>query len=138
PQATVELLAMIRGLKQDGVAVLISSHLLERVQSVCDRVALFQGGKIALLGSVEELGREVLGGGFAVEVEAQGAGLGDRLREAPGPDRYRLLAERDVRPEAAAAVVAAGGRLTRLSVEEPSLEAIYTRYFENPRIPDAA
>src|SRR5262249_55232938 len=146
PQATVELLAMIRGLKQDGVAVLISSHLLELVQSVCDRVALFQGGKIALLGTVEELGRQVLGGGFAVEVEAQGVGLGDRLREVPGvrvveatgPDRYRLLAERDVRPEAAAAVVAAGGRLTRLSVEEPSLEVIYTRYFENPRIPDAA
>jgi ABC-2 type transport system ATP-binding protein len=43
----------------------------------------------------------------------------------------RLLAERDVRPDAAAAVVAAGGRLLSLSIEEPSLEAIYTRYFEN-------
>jgi ABC-2 type transport system ATP-binding protein len=35
-----------------------------------------------------------------------------------------------VRPEAAAAVVAAGGRLLRLSVEEPNLEAIYTNYFQ--------
>ena len=42
-----------------------------------------------------------------------------------------MLADRDVRPEAAAAVVGAGGRLLRLSVEEPSLEAIYTRYFQN-------
>jgi ABC-2 type transport system ATP-binding protein len=41
-----------------------------------------------------------------------------------------LLADHDVRPEAASAVVAAGGRLLRLSVEEPSLEAIYTRYFQ--------
>src|SRR5438477_15437 len=32
PQATAELLAMIRSLKREGVAVLISSHLLERVQ----------------------------------------------------------------------------------------------------------
>jgi ABC-2 type transport system ATP-binding protein len=35
-----------------------------------------------------------------------------------------------VRPEAARAVVAANGALRRLSVEEPSLEAIYTRFFQ--------
>jgi ABC-2 type transport system ATP-binding protein len=139
PQATAELLAMIRGLKRDGVAVLLSSHLLERVQSVCDRVALFHRGRLALVGTVAELGRQVLGGGFAVEVEAEGAGLAQRLAQIPGvsgveeqgPGRFRLLAERDVRPDAAAEVVAAGGRLTRLSIEEQSLEAIYARYFQS-------
>ena len=138
PQATLELLDMIRALKREGVSVLLSSHLLDRVQSVCDRVALFQAGKIVLIGTVAELGRQVLGGGFAVEVEAQGSGLAERLSEVPGvtaveqrgPDRVRLLADRDVRPDAAAAVVAAGGKLFRLSVEEPSLEMIYTRYFQ--------
>ena len=138
PQATVELLSIIRELKHRGVSVLLSSHLLERVQSVCDRVALFNQGNIALIGTVPELGRQVLGGGFRVEVEAQGQGLVERIAaipgvqrvEAAGADRLLLFAERDVRPEAAAAVVAAGGRLLRLSVEEPSLEAIYTRYFQ--------
>jgi ABC-2 type transport system ATP-binding protein len=138
PQATAELLDMIRELKREGVSVLLSSHLLDRVQSVCDRVALFQSGRIVLLGTVAELGRQVLGGGFAVEVEAQGEGLRQCLAGVPGvtaveetgPGRLRLLADRDVRPEAAAAVVGAGGRLTRLSVEEPSLEAIYARYFQ--------
>jgi ABC-2 type transport system ATP-binding protein len=138
PQATLELLNIIRGLKQHGVSVLVSSHLLERVQSVCDRVALFNQGNIALIGTVAELGRQVLGGGFRVEVEAEGQGLADRLTavpgvqkvEAAGPSRWRLSCDRDVRPEAAAAVVAAGGRLLHLSVEEPSLEAIYTGYFQ--------
>jgi ABC-2 type transport system ATP-binding protein len=138
PQATAELLDMIRELKREGVSVLLSSHLLDRVQSVCDRVALFQAGRIVLLGTVAELGRQVLGGGFAVDVEAQGEGLkaclaaipGVTAVEEPGPGRWRLLADRDVRPEAAAAVVGANGRLTRLSVEEPSLEAIYARYFQ--------
>jgi ABC-2 type transport system ATP-binding protein len=139
PQATLELLDIIRGLKRDGVSVLLSSHLLDRVQSVCDRVALFQNGRIVLIGTVAELGRKILGGGYAVEVEAQGAGLAERLKqvsgvtavEQTGIDRVRLLADRDVRPEAAAAVVSAGGRLLRLSVEEPSLEMIYTRYFQD-------
>jgi ABC-2 type transport system ATP-binding protein len=141
PQVTVELLDIIRDLKQRGVSVLLSSHLLARVQSVCDRVALFNEGNIALMGTVSELGRQVLGGGFRVEVEAEGQGLEAHLAKVPGVQRVEsaganrllLLAQRDVRPEAAAAVVGAGGRLLRLAVEEPSLEAIYQRYFhEHP------
>jgi ABC-2 type transport system ATP-binding protein len=139
PQATLELLEIIRNLKHHGVSVLLSSHLLERVQSVCDRVALFNEGRIVLIGTVAELGRQVLGGGTYVDIEAEGQGLADKLATVPGvravettaPNCFRLLAEADVRPEAAAAVVAAGGRLLRLSVEEPSLEMIYTRYFQN-------
>src|SRR5262245_65849510 len=84
PHATAELLAIIRGFKSEGVSVLLSSHLLERVQSVCDRVALFNGGRIVLMGSVAELGREVLGGGFVVCIEADGAGLAERLAVTPG------------------------------------------------------
>jgi ABC-2 type transport system ATP-binding protein len=138
PQATAELLEMIRGLKRDGVAVLISSHLLERVQSVCDRVALFQSGNIVLLGTVPELASQVLGGGYHVEVEADGEGLAEKLSGMPGvrsvdqsgPSRYRLLAERDIRAEAAAVVVNAGGRLRQLAVDVPSLDTIYNQYFQ--------
>ncbi len=139
PHATAELLETIRSLKHDGVAVLLSSHLLERVQSVCDRVALFNAGRIALLGTVPELARQVLGGGYNLEVEADGEGLAEKFSDIPGvkavdqagPSRYRLLADRDVRAPAAAAVVNAGGSLRRLSLEEPSLDAIYNGYFQN-------
>jgi ABC-2 type transport system ATP-binding protein len=138
PQATLELLEIIRNLKHRGVTVVLSSHLLDRVQSVCDRVALFNQGRIVLMGTVAELGRQVLGGATYVDIEADGERLADRLAGVPGvrgveptgPNTFRLLAEGDVRPEAAAAVVSAGGRLRRLSVEEPSLEMIYTRYFQ--------
>jgi ABC-2 type transport system ATP-binding protein len=138
PHATAELLGIIRGFKAEGVSVLLSSHLLERVQSVCDRVALFSGGRIVLMGSVSELGRQVLGGGYVVEIEAEGSGLAERLALIPGVsgvekagiNKIRLQADRDVRAEAAAEVVAMQGRLKYLGVQEPSLEAIYTRYFE--------
>jgi ABC-2 type transport system ATP-binding protein len=139
PQATIEFLEMIEGLKREGVTVLLSSHLLDQVQRVCDRVALFQGGRIVLMGTVPELARQVLGAGFVVEVEADAAAdLDARFNAIPGvgsvtrvgADRYRLAADRDVRPEAARAVVAANGALRRLSVDDPSLEAIYARFFQ--------
>ena len=144
PHATSELLGIIRRFKAEGVSVLLSSHLLERVQSVCDRVALFSAGHIALMGTVSELGREVLGAGYVVDIEAEGAGLAERLTLIPGVSgveqtgigKLRLHADRDVRPEAAAEVVAMHGRLKYLGVEEPSLEAIYNHYFDSK--PDEA
>jgi ABC-2 type transport system ATP-binding protein len=118
--------------------VLLSSHLLDQVQRICDRVALFETGRIVRTGSVAELAREVLGGGVTVDVEAQGEGLEAQLRGIAGVsavqriagNHYRLTADRDVRPDAARAVVMGKGSLTRLSVEEPSLEAIYASVFQ--------
>jgi ABC-2 type transport system ATP-binding protein len=132
-------LEIIRNLKHKNVSVLLSSHLLAQVQSVCDRVALFYKGSIVLVGTVPELARQVLGGGFHVEVEAVGHELAEPLKRVPGvsgvevvsTNHLRLRADRDVRPDAAAAVVAAGGRLLRLEVAVPSLEAIYAAYFHN-------
>ncbi|MCK9919987.1 ABC transporter ATP-binding protein [Microbacteriaceae bacterium K1510] len=140
PQASLELLDLIRALKAQGVSILLSSHLLDRVQTVCDRVALFNAGKIVLMGTVEELGRQVLGGGYTVEVEASGGtGVRERLAALPGvrtveqpaSGRWRLTCDRDLRADAAAEAVAAGARLNQLSLDRPSLETIYTRYFQN-------
>lgn len=140
PQASLELLDLIRALKAQGVSILLSSHLLDRVQTVCDRVALFNAGKIVLMGTVEELGRQVLGGGYTVEVEASGGtGVRERLAALPGvrtveqpaSGRWRLTCDRDLRADAAAEAVAAGARLNQLSLDQPSLETIYTRYFQN-------
>ena len=84
PHATFELLEMIRGLKRTGVAVLLSSHLLDRVQSVCDRVALFNKGRIALMGTVVELANQVLGAGHPILVEASGIDIAAALRGIEG------------------------------------------------------
>ncbi len=142
PQATAEFLQMIAELKDEGLTVVLSSHLLDQVQRVCSRVALFERGSIVLMGTVDELARQVLGAGFVVEVEAEVASDKDleaRLAAVPGVTavnrvgraQYSLTADRDVRPEAARAVVAADGALHRLSVDTPSLAAIYTRFFQS-------
>ena len=46
---------MILQLKNDGIAVILCSHLLEQVQEVCDRVAIMQEGKMLKEGALDEL-----------------------------------------------------------------------------------
>ncbi len=115
------------------------------MQRLCDRVALFRGGRILTMGTIPELARQVLGAGFVVDVEAvaaPGKELTSRLAAIPGVTgvrqtgdiTYRLTADRDVRADAARAVVTADGALTRLSVDDPSLESIYTRFFEKQAV----
>ena len=141
PHATFELLEMIRGLKRAGVAVLLSSHLLDRVQSVCDRVALFNKGKIALMGTVVELANQVLGAGHPLLVEASGIDVATALRGIEGVQQvvsageggWRVVADRDVRATVAQRIVSSGGALTKLSDLQPSLEEVYTHYFEGER-----
>jgi ABC-2 type transport system ATP-binding protein len=141
PESTTEFLDLIRELKAGGAAVLLSSHLLDRVQAVCDRVLLFQGGKIALAGTVAELASQVMGGGFLIELAASNVDpeavlrgmAGIRGVTALGKQTYRIAADADLRPAIAQRVIAAGGALFRLSVVEASLDDIYARYFKaNP------
>ena len=143
PHSTQEFLAMIRGVKADGTAVLLSSHHLDQVQSVCDRVALFNKGRIALSGSVTELAGQVLGGGFAIEIEARGPGVAERLKATPGvvrvqaigADLYRVSCQSDLRA-ALARRLAPDSELLGLRFAAPSLNEVYNRYFAEAR--DAA
>jgi ABC-2 type transport system ATP-binding protein len=137
PHSTQEFLGMIRGLKADGTAVLLSSHHLDQVQSVCDRVALFNRGRIALSGSVTELAQRVLGGGYVIDIEARGAAVRDQLGAMPGVVRvqtlgrelYRVDCDRDLRPEIGRKLAPAC-ELLGIRFAEPSLNEVYTRYFD--------
>jgi ABC-type uncharacterized transport system ATPase subunit len=85
-----------------------------------------------------------------VEVECSGGNaLSKQLAAIPGVRSvtesaggvFRLLCDRDVRSDAAAVAVKAGGQLTRLELERASLEQIYTNYFKDrpeEQVPHAA
>jgi ABC-2 type transport system ATP-binding protein len=143
PHSTQEFLDMIRGLKADGTTVLLSSHHLDQVQSVCDRVALFNRGRVALAGSVSDLAQQVLGGGYVIDVDARGAGVPERLRAMPGvvrvqalgPECYRVDCAGDLR-SAIARELAMSAALVGLRFAAPSLNEVYNRYFDEAR--DAA
>jgi ABC-2 type transport system ATP-binding protein len=56
PLGVVEILDLLRSLVHEReMAVLLSSHLLTQVQSVCDRVGIFAAGRLVGVGTVAEL-----------------------------------------------------------------------------------
>lgn len=140
PEGARELLKMIRSLKEEGITLLISSHLLHQVQEICDRVGLFHRGRMMLEGSVDELARRILGKAYRIhlEVESASPAMVDALRRLPDAvdvsqvdsRSFVVEARTDLRPQAAEAVVAAGGHLLKLDIETQNLDEIYARYFQ--------
>jgi len=140
PEASHEFLKMIQELKEEGITILLSSHLLHQVQAVCDRVGLFSRGKMVLEGTVTELAQRVLGGAYRIQVEVLGEAqaISQALQNIPtviqvraqNGSGFEVEASQDVRAEAAQAVISAGGRLKHLGMRMQSLDDIYSTYFK--------
>ncbi|MBX3458443.1 MAG: ABC transporter ATP-binding protein [Planctomycetes bacterium] len=58
PLGAVQMKELIAGLRDQGKAILISSHLLGELENVCDRVAFINHGRLLSEGTLEELLRE--------------------------------------------------------------------------------
>ena len=56
PAGIYFLRALIRRLSDEGITILLSSHLLAEVQEICNRVAVINEGRIVHEGSLAELG----------------------------------------------------------------------------------
>ncbi|MCG6858747.1 MAG: ABC transporter ATP-binding protein, partial [Salaquimonas sp.] len=137
PQAVHELLDLIRELSGDGMTILLSSHALDAVQSVCHRIALFNEGRIGFIGTPEELASSIGGGAFIVDVEADDIDLpaaikpasGVKSVSASGEGRWQVEAERDIRPDIGRLVVQGGGSLRSMDLRRTRLDEAYNRYF---------
>jgi ABC-type multidrug transport system, ATPase component len=55
PAGSRDIQVLIAGLKQRGVTVLLSSHLLTQVEEVCDRVGILHRGRLLREGRLEDL-----------------------------------------------------------------------------------
>ncbi len=137
PEAAAEFLQLIRGLRAQGISVLLASHLLHQVQVICDRVGLFHKGRMVLEGRVDELRERVLGGAYRIRVEARGVDVAALVRDLPqvvrvspqGDGRFTVEARADLRPEIARRIVERG-ELLGLALERPGLDEVYARYFQ--------
>lgn len=146
PEGVAEILDLIRALAvEEDVTVLLSSHLLNQVQAVCDRVAIFVGGQVIASGRPDQLAAEQVGHArveFRFDEKADAA-LG-RLRELETvedvihgrvPGSWIATLDIGTLPETVNRLVAEGSRLTGVRRVDEDLDAIYRRYFEGEEVP---
>ncbi|HEX9384844.1 MAG TPA: ABC transporter ATP-binding protein, partial [Anaerolineales bacterium] len=55
PAGMREIRQLLRSLTENGTTVLLSSHLLNEVQQVCDRIAVLNQGRVVAQGRVDDL-----------------------------------------------------------------------------------
>lgn len=59
PRARIDMRELIRSLADMGKTVLVSSHILPELASICDKVGILERGRLLAFGSVEDIMRKV-------------------------------------------------------------------------------
>jgi ABC-2 type transport system ATP-binding protein len=135
PVTTNSVLEFTRELRETGKTVVFSAHNLYHVESVCDRVAVMNEGRIVARGSVDDIRdrhgetayhvftdvqparTDALAALFEGDDDADTEEVGDRFRTTvPTMDAVEAVRE---------AAAEAGGRVVDIRSREPSLEAVF-------------
>ncbi|MGH8875090.1 MAG: ABC transporter ATP-binding protein [Acidimicrobiia bacterium] len=145
PEGVTEILGLIRRLADEqGVTLLLSSHLLHQVQTVCDRVAIFVAGKVVAQGATHELaaagrGPERVELGIDADPDRVRACLADEPSiESLQPSRtqprlWTATVGRGSVPAVVGRLVGAGLPVWHVQRTTDQLDDIYRRYFEEER-----
>ncbi|WP_375387263.1 ABC transporter ATP-binding protein [uncultured Amnibacterium sp.] len=121
--------AEVRRVRDEGAAVLLSSHILDEVEQLCDRVTIVRAGRSVETGTLADLRRLTrtrfrVATGLAPE---RLAGL-DGVHDVTAETGHLVL---DVDGPAIPAVLAAlaAAQVTALTAEPPSLEELFLRQY---------
>jgi ABC-2 type transport system ATP-binding protein len=88
PAGMRDMRELIRDLAEQGITVLLSSHLLAEVEELCNRVAIVQNGRVVYEGELAELRRQA---GLSYRLRTTDDQLARRVSEAqPGIEDVRL------------------------------------------------
>jgi ABC-2 type transport system ATP-binding protein len=75
PQSRRHIFDAIRALRDAGLTVLYTSHYMEEVEELCDRVAIMDGGRVVASGTIAELSAAHGGDGLEIELAGEVAAL---------------------------------------------------------------
>lgn len=77
PQARRSLWDLIKGIRDKGTTVILTTHYMDEAEVLCDRVAIIDSGKIIALDSPDKLIDELVDAGFERPKEVKKANLED-------------------------------------------------------------
>ena len=124
---------IIADLKEGGAAVLLSSHRMNLVEELCDRIFLIHNGRRVLYGDLEEIKESH--GEHVVRIRFPGDG--SILANVPGVADLRLeqgrasfALERSITPDAFVRSLPESIEIRALSVDRPPLHDIFVRTVE--------
>ncbi|WP_432011183.1 ATP-binding cassette domain-containing protein [Streptomyces cucumeris] len=138
PRARADLWQEIRGLRERGCTVFLTSHYLDEVDSLCDRLAIIDQGKIMVHGTPNELKRTLspdvlrlrLSKDPGASAEALSAGL-PSVRSVRSEGRgLRLYTDDGERalPAALRALEAQGLAVDTVALSRPSLDDVFLHH----------
>src|SRR5437660_4877509 len=135
PEGMVEMREMIRGLGQGERTVLLSSHLLNEVELICQRVGVIRHGRMVAEGTLDEL-KGAVGLTLRAEPKARARELLAELVGAPAvaerDGAFRLAVPPTRAGEINTALVEAGLVVSELRPNEQSLEEIFLQLTQEP------
>jgi len=139
PLGRVEVLELLRNLKEQDTTVLMSSHLLDDVERVCDEVAIIDRGRLVVQASIADLRQRYSTPVLEMDFESAIPGLAERLNALPsvagvestsGGGRVLRVALTDAaagRDAVMQAVAGYAGILRRFELTQPTLEEVFVR-----------
>jgi ABC-2 type transport system ATP-binding protein len=137
PRARIEMMAILEELQRLGKTIIISSHILSELETLCNRCAIIERGQLIYQGPVQGLADHGSGGRvFHIRVSTDQADAIERLRaladvtEASAEDgriRAVLGNSRSDPGILAEALVLSGHRLIELREEQVGLEEVFMR-----------
>jgi ABC-2 type transport system ATP-binding protein len=137
PAGMRDMRALIRSLAEGGITVLLSSHLMNEVEELCNRVAIIRSGRIVYEGRLDELRASAAGSYLlrtsddvrAAVICASRPGIGDLV---VAPDGLRLRGDEEAVEALSLELAGAGIALRALVPDAASLEERFFALTEDP------
>ncbi len=141
PQSRARVWDEVRRLHDEGMTIFLTTHYLDEADSLCDRLAIIDGGKIVSEGTPDALKHQIAGDIISLGLDTQGgANTQERLnallraqpyvRELhPMDDGVQLYVERgeEALPQVLRLLDQSGAILRTITLSRPTLDDVFLR-----------